>query len=197
MKWLNTICSAVNSWPSPSKDKCSPFSLQNLLLGYHWQYVPSLVAAMLQAHSKQVFDDEKLVRACVNSITWMLKPEGFLRIMRIVAAPLSSHHYPLLASFARDYLSSYYCSSLLEFLSKTLPQQNQDGIRLIVYTQSPSLEDAQTIAESIQQRSTFTSIDVASISSQTRLVEEIADFWKSMLIYMFSVSPVCFSLFVS
>jgi hypothetical protein len=143
MRWLNTICEEVNR--NYIDNNSHPFSLQNLLFGYHWQYVPSCVAARLQAQSFTSFHEQQIVADCQRDIMWMLKPEGVLRVMHMVAAsnnitsiPTSASSTPAnsstnsasssLAPFIEEYLTYYNPTSLQDFLSRTAHSMENSGI---------------------------------------------------------------------
>jgi hypothetical protein len=128
MQWLNAICEAVNGNASLQ------FSLQNLLFGYHWQYIPSCVAACIQTSSNLAnFQEQKIIVECKHDLMQMLRPDGVAKVMKVVATSrqhatpslqpasrgvVKSVGHALLAPFVEDYLSSSYYGSLLDFVCK-------------------------------------------------------------------------------
>lgn len=126
MKWLNAILEDVNGNAPPTAIE---FSIQHLLVGYHWQYVPSCIAAHIQTHSFASLSEQHIERECKQDLIRMLRPDGFVKVAKAVAATqvpqlgttLSKKCNPpavLLAPLVEEYLASYYCTSLLEYVFK-------------------------------------------------------------------------------
>jgi hypothetical protein len=133
MAWLQAICEDINGNAALGS---LHFSLQNLLFGYHWQYVPSCVAASIQVYPLATSPEHTIVAHCKRDLMRMLRPDGTLKVMKVVATSQllstassvqrgsvktsSSHNPPsyLLAPFIEDYLASYYFGSLWEFIRK-------------------------------------------------------------------------------
>eukprot|EP00026_Physarum_polycephalum_P000039 Phypoly_transcript_00039.p1 GENE.Phypoly_transcript_00039~~Phypoly_transcript_00039.p1 ORF type:complete len:2184 (+),score=253.33 Phypoly_transcript_00039:2045-8596(+) len=197
MAWLHAICEDVNGNAAPHS---LPFSLQSLFYGYHWQYVPSCVAARIQGSPMASLPEHAIVSRCKQDLMRMLRPDGALKVMRIVArsqllptpsAKANKSCNPpnyLLVPLIEDYLASYCYSSLLDFVQKTKTASAE--LRLVVYSPTPTV-GASTMNEICAHMGSpaFASVNLAAYSAQLQLMEDIEDFWRGTKDMLFIECP--------